>query len=121
DAVSFLANPVYRPQLADTKAAAVVLAARDSDACPVACLIHPQPYLVYARIAEFLNPPPTAVAGVHPSAVVAPSARVAASAQVDATAVIGARTVVGDGAVIGAGTVLGDDVVVGAATRLAPR
>ena len=121
DAVTFLANPAYRPQLAATKAAAVILDERNRAACPVPSLVHPQPYLAYARIAEFLNPAPTAVAGVHATAVVAASARVAASAQVDATVVIGARTVVGEGAIVGAGTVLGEDVVVGAATRLAPR
>jgi UDP-3-O-[3-hydroxymyristoyl] glucosamine N-acyltransferase len=121
DAVTFLANPAYRPQLAATKAAAVILDERNRADCPVPSLVHPQPYLAYARIAGFLNPAPPVVAGVHATAVVAASARVAASAQVAATAVIGARTVVGDGAIVGAGTLLGEDVVVGDATRLAPR
>src|SRR6187200_2642195 len=86
---------------------AVTLAPRDRDACPVASLVHPEPYLAYARIASSLHPPASIVAGVHASAVVAASARVAAGAQVDAQAVIGGDSSVADDAVIGAGAVLG--------------
>jgi UDP-3-O-[3-hydroxymyristoyl] glucosamine N-acyltransferase len=121
DAVTFLANSHYRAQLGATRAAAVILAPRDREACPVASLVHPEPYLTYARIAASLHPPATAVAGVHSSAVVAASARVAPSAQVDAHAVLGSDCTVEDDAVIGAGTVLGEHVHVGKGTRLGPR
>jgi len=121
DAVTFLANSLYRAQLAETRAAAVILAPRDRDACPVASLVHPEPYLAYARIASSLHPPASIVAGVHASAVVAASARVAASAQVDAQAVIGGDSSVADDAVIGAGAVLGTNVSVGKGTRIGPR
>ena len=36
DAVTFLANSAYRAQLKHTRAAAVIRAPRDRDACPVA-------------------------------------------------------------------------------------
>ena len=121
DAITFLANSQYRAQLKHTRAAAVILAPRDREACPVASLVHAEPYLIYARIATVLHPHASAVGGVHASAVVAAGARVAASAQVDAHAVVGSDSVVGDGAVIGAGTVLGSNVVVGNGTRLGPR
>jgi UDP-3-O-[3-hydroxymyristoyl] glucosamine N-acyltransferase len=121
DAVTFLANPLYRGQLAGTRAGCVILAPRDRDACPVASLVHEQPYLVYARIAAFLNPKPAAAPGVHATAVVAASARVAASAEIGAQAVVGADCTIGEGAVIGAGTVLGTHVLVGAQTSIGPR
>ena len=121
DAVTFLANSLYRAQLAHTRAAAVILAPRDRDACPVASLVHPEPYLAYARIAGSLHPPASTVPGVHTSAVVAASARVAASAQVDAQAVIGSDCTVADDAVVGAGAVLGANVSVGKGTRIGPR
>jgi UDP-3-O-[3-hydroxymyristoyl] glucosamine N-acyltransferase len=121
DAVTFLANSQYRPQLAATRAAAVILAPRDRDACPVASLVHPEPYLTYARIAASLHPPAIAAAGVHSSAVVAASARVAPTAQIDAHAVVGSDCTVEDDAVIGAGTVIGEHVHVGKGTRLGPR
>jgi UDP-3-O-[3-hydroxymyristoyl] glucosamine N-acyltransferase len=121
DAIAFLANSLYRAQLGRTHAAAVILAPRDRDACPVASLVHPEPYLTYARVAASLHPPSAAAPGMHSSAVVAASARVAASAQVDAHAVVGSDCTIADDVVIGAGTVLGTNVSVGKGTRIAPR
>jgi UDP-3-O-[3-hydroxymyristoyl] glucosamine N-acyltransferase len=121
DALTFLANPLYRSQLSSTAAGAVVLAERDRAACPVACLVHPEPYVVYAKIAASLYPPPIARPGVHATAVVAPNASVAPSAEVGPHVSIGEGSTVAAAAVLGAGTVLGARVVVGAATRLAPR
>ena len=121
DAVAFLANSLYRAQLEGTRAAAVIVAPRDRAACPVASLVHAEPYLIYARIASSLYPPAAAVAGVHASAVVAASARVAASAQIDAHAVVGGNSTIGEEAVIGPGTVVGANVTVGRATRIGAR
>ena len=121
DAVSFLANPLYRAQLATTRAGAVVLAERDREGCPTACLVHERPYAAYARIAARLHPPAPTASGVHPSAVIAASARVAPSAGVGPNAVIGAGCEIGDAAVIGPGCVLGANVAIGAATRLVAR
>ena len=121
DAVAFLANSLYREQLAHTRAAAVILASKDRAACPVASLVHPQPYLTYARVAAWLHPPVAVAPGVHSTAVVAASARVAASAQIDAHAVVGSDCTIGADVVIGAGTVLGTNVEVGQGTRLGPR
>jgi UDP-3-O-[3-hydroxymyristoyl] glucosamine N-acyltransferase len=121
DAITFLANPAYARQLAGARAAAVILEERHRAACPVASLVHPQPYLTYARIATLLNPAPVAIAGVHATATVAASAQVASSVQIDAHATIGARTRIGEGVAIGAGAVIGPDVAIGAGTRIGPR
>jgi UDP-3-O-[3-hydroxymyristoyl] glucosamine N-acyltransferase len=121
DAVTFLANSLYRSQLGHTRAAAVIVAPRDRDACPVACLVHAEPYLTYARIAAVLHPQARVVAGVHLSAVVAASAKVAASAQIDAHAVVGEGASIGEHALIGAGAVVGAGTAVGQGTRIGPR
>jgi UDP-3-O-[3-hydroxymyristoyl] glucosamine N-acyltransferase len=121
DAITFLANSAYRAQLKNTHAAAVIVAPRDSSACPVATLIHPEPYLTYARIATLLHPPAAVVPGVHTSAVVSASARVSAGAQVEPHAFIGSDCTVADDAYIGAGSVLGANVVVGPGTRIGAR
>ena len=63
DAITFLANSLYRAQLEGTRAAAVIVAPRDRDACPVASLVHAEPYLIYARIAATLHPPAAVAAG----------------------------------------------------------
>lgn len=121
DAITFLANPAYRAQLADTRAAAVILEERNRADCPVASLVHPQPYLIYARVAGALYPPPAPRPGVHATAVVASGARVAPTAEVGANVVIGEGATIGAGAVIGAGSVLGAGVSIGPGTRLGPR
>ncbi len=64
--LSFLANSRYRRQLESTRATAVVVSAEDAAHCPVASLIHPNPYLAYARIATLMHPTPAAAPGSAP-------------------------------------------------------
>jgi UDP-3-O-[3-hydroxymyristoyl] glucosamine N-acyltransferase len=119
--ISFFANTRYRKQLAATQATAVVVAAADVAACPVAALIDPRPYLAYARIASVLYPPVPDSAGVHPSAVVAASARIHPSATIGAQVVIEADAQVGERAFVGPGCFVLAGAEVGADTRLAAR
>jgi len=122
--LGFLANPHYRTQLATTRATAVVLDAASAALCPVAALVHANPYATYARIAALLHPEPAAAAGVHPSAVLEAGARVAASASVGphvaiaAGATIGERARIGPDCVIGAGAQVGADCVLHARVTL---
>jgi len=123
-ALSFLANPRYRRQLAATRAAAVVLD-RDSAAhCPVAALVADNPYATYARIATLLHPPRRWPAGVHPSAVIAADVQLDPSAHVGAHAVlargvrVGARCVVGPHCVLDEDVRLGEDAVLVARVTL---
>lgn len=108
--LAFLANPRYKTQLTQTKAAVVVLDAAAASDCPTAALICANPYVTYARIAAVLHARPKAPAGVHPSAVVASSARIDPTASVAAQCVIGERVVIGPRTVVGPQTVLEDDV-----------
>jgi UDP-3-O-[3-hydroxymyristoyl] glucosamine N-acyltransferase len=119
--LSFLANPLYRATLAQTRAAAVILEERYRAACPVASLVSSRPYAAYARIATFLHPPPAPEPGVHASAIVAGDVRVPDSAQIGAHAVVGSGSKLGESVVIGPGCVLGAKVTVGAGTRLVAR
>jgi UDP-3-O-[3-hydroxymyristoyl] glucosamine N-acyltransferase len=120
-AVTFLAESRHRAVLAQTRAAAVVLAARFAAECPVAALITSNPRATYARVASLLYPAPPVVPGVHPSAIVAADALIDATAHVGALAVIGARSRIGAGAMIGPHCVLGADVTVAAQARLISR
>ena len=108
--LAFLANPRYKTQLTQTKAAVVVLDTAAASDCPTAALICANPYVTYARIAAVLHARPKAPAGVHPSAVVASSARIDPTASVAAQCVIGERVVIGPRTVVGPQTVLEDDV-----------
>ncbi|MDB6088427.1 MAG: UDP-3-O-(3-hydroxymyristoyl) glucosamine N-acyltransferase [Gammaproteobacteria bacterium] len=108
--LAFLANPRYKPQLATTQAAAVVLDEASAKDCPAASLVCQNPYLTYARIAGVLHPKRQAPPGVHPSALVAATARIDPTAHVGALCVVGERVVVGPRAVIGPQSHLDDDV-----------
>jgi len=95
-AITFLANPQYRAQLALTRASAVVLDRASAADCPVAALISANPHATYARIATLLHPAVAMPPGVHPSAVIA------AGAMIDPQAHVGALAFVAGGARIGA-------------------
>ncbi|MCW0400046.1 UDP-3-O-acylglucosamine N-acyltransferase [Xanthomonas sacchari] len=119
--LSFLANPRYRAQLADSTAAIVVLRADDAEAAPGTALIARDPYVAFAKIAALFDVAPLRPPGIHPSASIDPSAQVAPSAHIGAFVSIGARSVVGEGCVIGPGCVIGEDCQIGAGSELLAR
>jgi len=120
-AVAFLANPRYRRHLADTHASAVILQPALAAECPVAALLHKNPYATYARVAQLLHAEPAVVPGVHPSAVVDASARVDSTASVEAGAVVGPGCLIGAACRVGPGSVLLGNAVLGTGTRLVAR
>ena len=119
--LAFLANPLYRRQLARARAAAVVLREDDADDCPVPCLIAREPYVAFAKLAAQFDPAPEHPAGVHPSAVVDASASIAPGAGVGPLAWIGPRARIGAGAWIGPGCTVGEDCEVGEGSELIAR
>lgn len=122
--LSFLGNPKYKPQVADT-AATVVLLPLDYDGAPKenqAFLLVEKPSVGLARlcsrIEQWLWPKP--VPGIHPSAVVAPDAKVAASATVGPLCVIESGAVVGENSHLQASVFIGRGARVGASCWLMP-
>jgi len=113
--VTFLANPKYAAQLAQTSAGAVILDSQSAATSPVPVLIASNPHATYARVATLLHPEPPLQPGVHPAAFVAagaivdPSAQICAQAYVAEGANIGARCLIGPGVVIERGAVIGED------------
>ena len=83
DQLSFLANPRYRAQLADTAAGVVVLRADDAQARDGTTLLARDPYVAFAKIAALFERKPARAAGIHPTAVVD------ATAEIDPTAHVG--------------------------------
>ncbi|MFO7691648.1 MAG: UDP-3-O-(3-hydroxymyristoyl)glucosamine N-acyltransferase [Vicinamibacterales bacterium] len=124
--LSFLANPKYAPQLATTRASAV-LVSDDAAPAPCAVLRTRDPYLAFASAAALLAPDDRPAPGVSPAACVAPGAtigpgcHVGALASVGDGAVIGARTIVHPHAVIYAGVTIGDDCVIHAHVSIRER
>lgn len=126
EAVSFLDNRRYLPKLAETRAAAVVLAKDFAGRVPdgVAAIVTATPYLGFGRLARRLFPAPPVRPGIHPTAVVDASATVGEGVEIgpyaviEAGAEIGAGCVIAPHAVIGAGVVLGEGCRVGAHASL---
>ncbi|MFJ4257280.1 UDP-3-O-(3-hydroxymyristoyl)glucosamine N-acyltransferase [Pseudomonas monteilii] len=119
--LSFLANPQYRKYLDNCQAGAVLLKAADAESFAGNALIVADPYQAYARISHLFDPKPKAVAGIHPSAVVAEDAQVDASASIGAFAVIESGARIGADVSIGAHCFIGARCVLGEGGWLAPR
>ena len=123
--ISFLSNPRYQAQLAQTLAGCVIVApeSRDGAATRPSAVITPDPYLYFARLTQWwarrIRARP--LAGVHPSAVVDGTARVAATACIGPGAVIEAGAHIGANAEIGAFGFVGAGASVGAQSRFAAR
>jgi len=111
--VAFLANVRYAPQLATTKASAVIIAASAPEV-PIATLRAENPYLCFARALTLFQPPRRPPVGVHPTAVIAPSARVGEGASIGAYAVVGERVEIGPRVTLHPHVTIYDDVRIGA-------
>ncbi|MBW5799242.1 UDP-3-O-(3-hydroxymyristoyl)glucosamine N-acyltransferase [Halomonas elongata] len=117
--ITFLANRAYLKDLADTRAAAVLLHPSHAQTCPVASLTLANPYLGYAELSRLFDPLANREsAGVHPSAVVAEDAQLGEGVSVGPQAVIESGVILDDGVIIGPGCVVGADTRIGANSRL---
>ncbi|SIS45868.1 UDP-3-O-(3-hydroxymyristoyl)glucosamine N-acyltransferase [Neptunomonas antarctica] len=116
--LAFLANTKYLPQLAKTKATAVLVKAEFAKDLPCVAIVVDDPYLAFARLSRIFD------WRVQPSPGIHDSAHISASAIIDVAAVISAGVVVGDhviiesGVFVGANTVIGNRCKVGKNTRL---
>ncbi len=108
--LSFLSNPRYRQQLADTRAGCVIVGPqmRAEAQGRGACIVADNPYLYFARVTQLWQRARQRPAGprIHPSAVIDPEAHV------DPQAEIGPLCVIERGASIGAHSVLKSRVTV---------
>lgn len=116
--LSFLSNPRYVSQLADSGAAAVIISEEAAARFDGNALISGNVYASYARIATLFDNAPAPAPGIHPNASVADDVEIDSSVHVGAAAVIEEGCRIGPGVVIGAGSYVGHNCVIGAQTRL---
>lgn len=114
--IAFLSNPRYASQLKETHASAVILTADASASHVGAAIVSPNPYLYFSRLAQWLNPAPTPLAGIAKGAVV--ESVIPVSVEVGVSAWIGAGVVLGDDVIIGPGCRIFGGVSIGAGSRL---
>lgn len=120
-AIAFLANEKYLQEAIDTQAGAILCSAEHAKAIleakaaagkPITAqlLVHPEPYVLFARVAQVFFEP------VHPFSGVSPQAHVDASAWIHPTATVFPFAFVGPGARVGARSVVYSGVFIGAAS-----
>jgi UDP-3-O-[3-hydroxymyristoyl] glucosamine N-acyltransferase len=95
--ITFLSNNKSKPKLAETRAAAVILAAENEQLTRLPRIVAENPYAYFARVSQLFNPVVRQASGVHPSAVVAASAKLGAGVSIGPGCVVGDEVVIGDG------------------------
>jgi UDP-3-O-[3-hydroxymyristoyl] glucosamine N-acyltransferase len=116
--LAFLFNSNYKAQLAECRAAAVVLREADAKDCPTAVLISEQPRLTWAKIAEFFDPLPIPNLKVHARAEISATASLGSNVTVGPHATIEGRARIEKDVVIGPGCFIGEGSVIGEGTRI---
>lgn len=125
--LSFLSNHKYLEQLAHCRAGAVILPAAAAASLPAdvsfARVICDQPYLLYARVAQWFDRARKSgyAPAIHASAVVADDAVIEAGVTLGPFCVVESGAVVRRGSVLGAGCVVGARSVIGEDSLLHPR
>jgi UDP-3-O-[3-hydroxymyristoyl] glucosamine N-acyltransferase len=114
--ISFLSNPKYARLARETKASAII-ARQPIPGAGCAFLLTPDPYLAFALAVEQFHPPVrlaagvSALASVHPTAVLGKEVHIGPFAVVAEGAVVGDRVTLYPGAYVGVGAVVGEDTV----------
>src|SRR5438067_1691330 len=81
--ITFLANPKYKPQIAETRASAIFLNdGVEIGRGDIAVLRARDSYLAYARAMRLFFPDPEINVGIHQTAVIDPTAKVAPDVQI---------------------------------------
>jgi UDP-3-O-[3-hydroxymyristoyl] glucosamine N-acyltransferase len=124
--ITFLSNPRFKEQAAQSAAAALILSAADNEALGGrylgARIVVDNPYAYFAHAAQWfasLNALPVK-AGIHPTACVDPGAHIAASASIGPHVTVEAGARIAEGCVVDAGCFVGRDAEIGASTHLFP-
>jgi UDP-3-O-[3-hydroxymyristoyl] glucosamine N-acyltransferase len=121
DQISFLGNPKYEADAQASRAAAILVSAKDAPRFSFTRIVVASPSAAFATISALFAPPPVPdEPGVHPTAVVAPDVVLGEGVSVGPHAVLSAGVRVGVGCVIGANCFIGVQSVLGEGTRLHP-
>ncbi len=112
--LTFVSNARYLPDLASTRASAVILSADNGAAAHPSCAVlrADDAYTAFARAVSLFAPASAPTAGIDPLSSIAGDARIGEDVS------IGPFVTIGPGASVGARTVIHPNVVVGAAARI---
>ncbi|MEO6654896.1 MAG: UDP-3-O-(3-hydroxymyristoyl)glucosamine N-acyltransferase, partial [Pyrinomonadaceae bacterium] len=117
--ITFLANPKYTPQVAETKATAIFL--NDGiaiDRNDIAILRAKDSYVAYTHAMRLFFPEPVLKPFIHPSAVIDGTAKIADDVEIHANAVIGVGCTISSGVRIMPNVTIYDNVTIGKNTTI---
>lgn len=118
--ITFVANPDYYQYLPQTKASAVIVKDQQSSLPHLAQLVHPNPYMAFAKAAQLFYQPQHPWRGVSEQSQVAASAKLGKDVGIGPFCVVGERVQLGERVVLYPGVVVGNDVTIGDDTVLYP-
>ncbi len=116
--ITFLSNRHYANRLLKTKASAVILSENDLKNCPTNALVSNAPYLVYAKIANYLYPIKQHHGAINEKAVIGQKCNIDHTSTISANVVIGDNVTINAETYIGPGCVIADNVCIGENTIL---
>lgn len=116
--LGFCGDPKLLHQLAGSKAAAVIVAARNADGFVGNVLIAADPALAFAGVAREFDRAEEFQEGLHPAAAVDPTAQIGAGCGIGPGAVIESEVVIGAGSYVGPNCVVRRGATIGAGSRL---
>ena len=119
--ISFVANPRYAPEVAKTKASAVVVDKTWNRPCSAALIRVDNPDAAFAKVAEWFAPPPVIYpVGVHPSAYVAEGVELGERVSIGPQCVVEAGSKIGNDTVLVGSCYVGQGVTIGSKSLLYP-
>ena len=116
--ITFLADKKFQSNLSECKASAVVMTEDSLKYWHGAALIVNNPYLAYAKLAQYLDTTPNPAKDIAPSAVIDSSAKLGNNVSIGANAVIESGVILADNCIIGPGCFIGKNTMIGAGTKL---
>ena len=118
--ITFIDNPKYLSALADTRAGAVICAAKFAARVPPDCAVieAAAPYRAFATVVGLLYPDALRPPGIVGGTGIAPAAHVDARARLEDGVIVEAGAVIGPHAEIGAGTIVSATAVIGSHVRI---
>ncbi len=109
--ITFLTGPRYRKLLKDCRASALISGQEEEFAGPL--LIHPNPYLAFARALKLFQAEQRRPPGISEMAFVSPSARMGKEVAIFPLVYVGEGVKLADRVVLYPGVFLGDNVKIG--------
>jgi len=118
--ITFIDNPKYLNALADTRAGAVICAAKFAARVPPDCAVieAAAPYRAFATVVGLLYPDALRPPGIVGGTGIAPAAHVDARARLEDGVIVEAGAVIGPHAEIGSGTIVSATAVIGSHVRI---